>query len=74
MAEAHRARTGRCGVRIEGLAEADGFHPAQDAGDGLTALLRREDLRDEDDDRVGDTFRRARPGPRLVHERDVSRT
>ncbi|MEU3143402.1 MULTISPECIES: hypothetical protein [unclassified Streptomyces] len=67
-------RTGRCGVRIEGLAEADGFPLAQDTGDGLTALLPREDLSDEGGDRVGDTFRRARPGLRLVHERDISRT
>ncbi|WP_141662986.1 hypothetical protein [Streptomyces sp. Wb2n-11] len=52
-------------VRIEGLAEADGFQLAQDIGDGFTALHLGEDLRDEGNDRVGDAFRRARPGLRL---------
>ncbi|WP_331734951.1 hypothetical protein OG974_30165 (plasmid) [Streptomyces sp. NBC_00597] len=51
-------------MRIEGLAEADGFHVAQDFGDGLPAVLHREELPYEGDDRVGDAFHCVRPGLR----------
>ncbi|GAB2896871.1 hypothetical protein GCM10027074_75330 [Streptomyces deserti] len=36
--QAHRGRTGRCGVRIEGLAHADGLQLAQGVGDVLVVL------------------------------------
>jgi hypothetical protein len=43
-------RACRCGVRVQGLAEADGLHLAQNIGDGLTALFLGENLPDEGDE------------------------
>jgi hypothetical protein len=47
-------------VRLEGLADADGFQLAEDVGDVLVVL--GEDLLGEGDDGAGDTLRRVRPG------------
>ncbi|KMS91043.1 hypothetical protein ACZ91_11800 [Streptomyces regensis] len=47
-------RTGRGGVCMQGLADADGLQLAQDIGDVLVVL--GEDLRDEGDDGAGDAL------------------
>ncbi len=61
----HRMRADRCGVRIEGLAEADGLYPVQSIGDGFTALFVGEDLSDE-----GNPHRHRRnPVPPPAHRR-----
>ncbi|MEW2516391.1 hypothetical protein [Streptomyces sp. NPDC046870] len=66
----NRVRIGRCGVRIEGLAHADGLQLAQGVSDVLVVL--REELLREVDDGAGDALRRVRsglrPDPQRGHE------